>query len=106
MAEEKETQAPAEKPVAKFVAGRAREKTIPLEWPIEYGGKVYDSVTVRRCTGTEVSDYVMSRASGDDALFPGISCPIAVYEALDADDLEQVDLVVKDFLPRSFRQAD
>lgn len=105
MAEKQEEGAPAEKPVAKIVRGNEREKTIPLEWEIEFEGRVYDSITIRRCTGFEISEYVLSMAEGNAPMFPGLDCPIAVYEALDADDFEKVDEVVRDFLPRRFRQA-
>lgn len=104
MAKDENEGASAEKPVAKFVGGRAREKVIPLEWPIEFNGVVYNEVTVRRCSGLEVSEYVMALATGNDALFPGISFPMEVYNSLDADDFDKVDTVVKDFLPQSFRQ--
>lgn len=104
MANEENEGASAEKPVAKFVAGRARQKVIPLEWPMEFGGVVYNEVTVRRCTGLEVSEYVMALASGEDVTFPGIEFPIEVYNALDSDDFDKVDEAVKDFLPQSFRR--
>lgn len=97
--QEKEVVAP------KFVGDRAREKVIPLEWPLEYDGKLYEAVTVRRCTGTEIAEYVVALAGGQSPLFPGLDCPLEVYEALDADDLESVDEVVRDFLPRRFRAA-
>lgn len=105
MVDEKDTAAPAEKPVARIVGGGIREKTVPLNWPVEYDGTVYESVTIRRCSGTEISDYIIAMATGQNPLFPGLDCPIAVYDALDADDFEEVDAVVKDFLPRRFRQV-
>lgn len=99
------TTATPAKPVARFAGDRPREKSIPLEWPIEFGDEIYETVTVRRCTGAEIADYVLAQVRGESPLFPGISCPIEVYNALDADDLEAVDEVVRDFLPRRFRQA-
>lgn len=98
---------PADAPaVAKAVAKIAgeRSKTIPLEWPVEYDGKVYSEITVRRMTGREVQEFFKSK---DDAGgLPMFDCPREVIEALDADDDVTINKAVLDFLPRSLRGSD
>lgn len=100
------TEAPAEMPAQidppKFAGGKTRSKTIGLDYPIEFGGKVYASITVRRMTGAEVSAW--ANAAGADNL-PMFDCPQEVVDALDADDAEAVSKAVIDFLPRRMRAA-
>ncbi len=101
------------RPIApSFVAGRSREKRIELEWPIEYGGTIYDVITLRRLTVAEVSAFVESVKDLPDGkkfhwpLFfddAGAPVPPAVMDALDADDSERLDSEALDFLPRRFR---
>lgn len=101
-----ETSAPAELPAQieppRFV-GKPRSKTVPLDYPIEFGGKVYDSVTVRRLTGTEVGEFAEACRRGDKAILPMYDCPFEVIEALDADDAAIVHEVTNDFLPLSLQ---
>lgn len=92
--------APAEKPVAKVLGDRTRR--VPLEWPVEYDGKVYDAVTVSRMSGEQISAFYADEVSGR---LPMFDCPFEVIDALDADDAMTVQKAVLDFLPRSMREA-
>lgn len=98
--------APAEVPALieppRFV-GRIRSKMVPLEWPIEFGGKLYESVTVSRMTAKQVSEFVEASRAGSKANLAMFDCPIEVIDALDADDSEAVNAVALDFLPRALR---
>ncbi|WP_051960440.1 hypothetical protein [Devosia riboflavina] len=105
MAEPAEEPVAAPAPAVRFASDRPRSKQVPLEWPLEFGGRLYDSITIRRCTGTEISEYVIATAAGQDVMPPVVDCPKEVYDALDDDDLYEVDKVVRDFLPRRFREA-
>ena len=100
------TEAPAaEAAVAKFAQQRKRFRTVPLDWPIEYGGTVYKEVTVRRLTGQEVSDFISAAERGENPSLPMLDVPEAVIEALDADDSDAINKAVNDFLPRRLRPA-
>lgn len=93
----------AEAAVAKFAQQRKRFRTVPLDWPIEYGGTVYKEVTVRRMTGQEVADFISAAERGDNPSLPMFDVPKAVIDALDADDSDAINKAVHDFLPRSLR---
>jgi len=102
MSGEEQSQAP----VAKIVSTRERERKIPLEFEVEYDGKTYTEVTVRRVTGKEIEDYMEVLASSKERIVPPmIDCPLAVYEAMDDDDRFAIDTAMRDFLPRRLRVA-
>lgn len=92
-------------PMARIVGGPERSKAVPLTWPVEYDGKVYDSIAVRRMTGQEVRDLMQGAVAGELDFLPMVDCPREVYEALDDDDLAKVDAVIEDFLPLRLRAA-
>ena len=96
-------EAAAVKPAAKFVPGKSRDRVVPLEYPVEFAGKTYDSITVRRMTGNEVAEFVAN--SADVKTLPMFDCPKEVIDALDADDSETLMTAVLDFLPRALRPA-
>lgn len=99
----------------RFVAGKLREKRVALEWPVEYGGKTYEAIVVRRLTGQEVADFLdqLAATGKDDPTakiqFPmffgedGERVPDELMGALDDDDAETIAQVTVDFLPRRFR---
>lgn len=96
-----ETPAPA-----RFVGGKPREEVVELDWPVEYDGKVYDRVTVRRISVEELRAFIESSADGASAArMPMFDVPMAVLDALDPDDDERVMKVMRDFLPRRLREA-
>lgn len=89
----------------RFCGTRPREKLVPLDYPVEYDGKVYDGIRVRRMTVAEVGAFIEA-AGGEDAKtarLPMFDAPPEVLDALDADDAERVNEVVRDFLPRALR---
>lgn len=96
------------KPV--FLNAAARRRCVALQWPLEYDGRVYAEILVRRLTVGEVAAWVESlKAGGNNAHMPiyvdaaGAPIPAAVIDALDDDDGAALDEVVRDFLPRRFR---
>lgn len=95
-------------PAPKFVDnGRPRFRVVPLEWPIEYDGKTYSEITVRRMTTAEVVAFVdQMREDLKEATLPMFDVPHAVIDALDPDDADAVNKAVSDFLPRALRLAE
>lgn len=103
-----EASAPA--PAPRFVNTAGRSETVPLEWPIEFDGLLYDSVTVRRMTVADIAAFEQrineARRTGGDLdkiRFPMFDVPEAVMDALDSDDADRVGEVTLRFLPRRFR---
>jgi hypothetical protein len=95
---------PAAVPIAKVIYSGEHEKLVPLEWPIEFDGKVYDQIRVHRVSGKQVRDFLEAlRTSEADILPPMIDCPMEVWNALDADDQETVDLAAMEFTPKRLK---
>jgi hypothetical protein len=92
-------------PPPRFVDnGRPRFRVVPLEWPIDYDGKTYSEITVRRMTTAEVVAFVdQMRDDLKEATLPMFDVPHAVIDALDPDDADEVNKAVNDFLPRALR---
>jgi hypothetical protein len=99
------TAAPAgAEPVATFVSTKPRWRTVPLEWPIEYAGKVYNEITVHRMTTAQIGDFISAAEKGAKVMLPMFGdTPAAVIDALDPDDSEAVNEAVRSFLPRGMR---
>lgn len=103
MAEEAEV-----KKEARIVSPKERSAIVPLEYPIEFDGVTYDTVTVRRVTAKEVSDFidvVAKSEDGADVKAPMIDCPQEVYEAMDDDDRLRVEQALLPFLPLRLKQG-
>ncbi|PZU95578.1 MAG: phage tail assembly protein [Chelatococcus sp.] len=109
-----ETETSAVEPLApvapKFIAGKARSETVKLEWPIEYDGKTYDTITITRPTTADLEAWrdkiAAMKAAEEDVSkerLPMFDAPTAVLEALDPDDDDSISAVVTRFLPRRFR---
>lgn len=58
MTDEAQTEIGVEKPVAKFVDEGGRSKLVTLEYPVEFDGKLWTEVEVRRVTGGEMDAYM------------------------------------------------
>lgn len=87
--------------------GRPRFRVVTLEWPLSFDGKTYSEIVVRRMTAAQVSEFVdQIRDDAKLAILPMFDVPAAVIDALDADDAEEVNKAVNDFLPRSLRPAE
>lgn len=100
-------QKPAPEP-ARLVAkkGKVRSKEVPLEWPVQYDGKVYDNLVVRRPFGSDfrrMADFDPDKAEELQLASMLTEVPIEVIEALDADDYMELQEIVKDFLPRKLK---
>lgn len=84
-----------------------RFEVVPLEYPIEYDGKVWTEITVRRMTLAEVRTFIKEIvADAEKARLPMFDAPDEVMDALDPDDEEAIGEVVDRFLPRRLRPAD
>jgi hypothetical protein len=96
-----------EPPVAKIVTTQEIERLVPLDWPIEFEGKLYEHIRVRRITGHELQSYVeaMGAAGSKSPVPPTIECPQAVWDVMDADDMENVGANSMDFMPRRMKAA-
>ena len=87
---------------------RQRERTIKLEWPVEYDGRRYDEIVVRRMIGAEVtrlSDLIVAEFDDSDLFALVCDTPAVVIRALDQDDWLAVREAVLSFLPRRFREV-
>ena len=94
--------------VASFAPGKPRSRTIDLEWPVEFEGTVYETITIRRLSAREVADFIESLRDDpnkDEARWPMYDVPGAVLDALDDDDSLTLNEVALAFLPRRFRAA-
>ena len=106
MAGPEENKAPAEMPVARIVSPKEREKLVPLEYPVEYDGVLYEEIRIRRVTAQQVADFFAElRKSESFVLPPMIDCPVEVWQALDDDDQMAVDDAAKAFTPRRLKAA-
>ncbi len=99
-------------PPARFIGGKPREVTVPLDYHIEYDGKVYTAITVKRLTVAAVEAFIEEiKAAGkgnEEKVMPRLpmfDAPFAVLDALDCDDDDRLQKVVTDFLPRRLRMV-
>lgn len=91
-------------PVAHIVYHGVREKMVPLEWPVEFDGKTYDAIRVHRVTGKEMRVFMEQLATGQgDVMPPMVDCPIEVWNAMDADDQQTIDLAAMEFTPKRLK---
>ncbi len=105
-AEQSPAAVPETKPApapARIVSSLPRDATVKLIYPIEFDGKQWDEVRVRRVTGVEISNYMEALSRGEKPLPPTFDFPTEVYEALDDDDLLAVEQAAFRFLPRRLR---
>lgn len=103
--------------IARIVSDRPRFKTIDLDWPVEFDGKIYKSVQIVRLTAGDVArfqDEIEALLKSDPngrVRFPlfkdedGNDIPQEVMDAMDSDDRDNIDEAAASFLPRRFRVA-
>jgi len=100
------------KTAARFVGDQARSRSVKLGWPIEFGGRIYEEIYLKRLRAAEVAAFQDSLKGKDPAsrvIWPiffdaaeGAAIPFEVMEALDDDDRYELDKAALDFLPRRF----
>ncbi|TPP07025.1 phage tail assembly protein [Rhizobium glycinendophyticum] len=87
-------------------AGFEGSKRVPLTVPVQFDGKMYEAINLRRLKGR---DFTALQRLGDDedmGLLSLISdAPAEVLAELDGDDFMLVSEAAKDFLPRKLREA-
>jgi hypothetical protein len=93
-------------PVARIVTDKVREKTVTLEYPVEFDGKLYTEIRVHRVTVKDVDAY-FDRIKGEGSGFvpPMVDCPQEVWDVMDADDQQAVDEAALPFWPRRLKAA-
>jgi hypothetical protein len=94
-----------------FVGGKPRSAEFPLEFPVEFQGRVYATVVMRRPTAAETGAFFDAIAEGGFKGFPifftpeGEPIPFTVIENLDPDDEDRIMERLMDFLPRRWLGA-
>ena len=99
MTNENDKPAASEPPASVVTLHGDRTQGVPIQYPAEFEGVVYDKVVVRRPTRAEVQTFV------DGGKLPIYDIPEVVFENLDPDDFERVNEVMLDFLPLSLQTA-
>lgn len=107
---ETETSAPAATPAPTHTRAGERRKVVTIEWPVEYEGKIYTEIELRRPSVAEVRDWsarmaaaVAAGRTADSVVPPIFAAPDAVINALDPDDDDLLTEAGRPFLPRIFR---
>lgn len=91
--------------IARIVTDIPREKMVRLQFPIEFGGELFEELRIRRVTGAEIAEYMDAVGRNEKAIPPTFAFPREVYEALDDDDLLTIEEAAYAFLPRRLRVA-
>ena len=98
------TDEPTLKPEARIVSTKPRSTTVALDHPVEFDGKLYESVTIRRVTGKQVDDFIRASAALKEGepqpQLPSLDFPREVYDEMDDDDRLRVEEALLPFLPR------
>ena len=100
----------------RFVGGRLREMTHRLDFPVEFRGKLYEAITLRRPNAAEVGLW-FERLAAATAIDPNASLhfpiflddtgqpvPVEVLDFLDGEDDERIMEASADFLPPRLRR--
>ncbi len=95
-------------PKIEFVdAGKARFRTVALDWPLRVDGAELNTITVRRLKACEVKELQQAMdAQGflfEQLIAPFTDQPQSVLDALDQDDFARLAETVIDFLPQRLR---
>lgn len=92
---------------AKIISPKERSKSVPLDWPVEWNGKTYDEVVIRRITAREVDDFLAAVAAWEEGqpkvMLPVFDVPREVYDAMDDDDRLMLETEALPFMPRRLR---
>ena len=96
---------------AKIVSDKSRFDLVELEWPVEYKGKLYSKIMLKRLTVKELADWQKSLADKKDdeeirmPLFrdeDGGYIPEEVWEGMDVNDVDMLGEKALPFLPKRF----
>lgn len=91
-------------PEAKIVSDLPITVDVEIKFPVEFDGKVYSSITLRRPSAKEVSDYVGNTLEVKKPMPPGVDCPKEVWEAMVDDDQFEVNKRYEaDFFPQRLK---
>jgi len=95
--------------VAAIVSPKSRSATVTLDWPVEFDGKVYEELTIRRVTGLEVQKFLIAAQDANLAessiVPPMVDCPSEVWANMDDDDRMKVEDAMLPFMPRRLMMA-
>lgn len=96
-------------PAARLIEkpGKERERTIPLEYPVEYDGTVYETLTLTRLRGSDFSALAGMKGDEEEVALAVLmtGAPREVIKALDGDDFVELQEAVQAFLPRKLRMV-
>ncbi len=98
---------PVAKPKARYLGSAPRSTVYRLVIPLEYDGKEYREVTIRRLTGEDFERYAaftQQGASENDAMLSLMTdTPIDVIHELDLEDRLEMTVAARPFMPRRFQ---
>lgn len=89
-----------------FIGGKAWAKTIPLDYPFEYEGRVVSEITAHRMTTAEVgavADQLGTAFTRWDLIAAMVGLPVEVLRGLEAGDGDAVMEAAIDFLPKALK---
>lgn len=96
-------------PAARLIErpGKERERTIELEYPVEYDGTVYETLTLKRLRGSDFSALAGMKGDEEEVALAVLmtGAPREVIKALDGDDFVELQEAVQAFLPRKLRMV-
>ncbi len=86
-----------EKASPRIVGGPSRSQKVKLIYPVEYDGKIWTEIEVRRITTAELAAFI---EASEDRVPPNVCAPKEVVDALDAEDGFAVEEATARFFPR------
>lgn len=99
--EEGVSKAPSE---ARIVSDKPRSKDVPIDYPVEFDGKVWESIPMERSSGDQVAEYWEALREGKELVPVGIKVPIEVWRKMDDDDRWRVEGIYDDdFFPQRLK---
>lgn len=90
---------------ARIVGGSDRVETIPLTYPVEFAGRVWSEITLKRLTAADLKAYFETPEAERANDTPWFDAPREVLAGLDLDDEDRVMDAADRFIPARFRVA-
>lgn len=104
MTDEITTEEPTTPAPARIVTDKPTEKLVPLEYSVEFDGKLWTEIRVHRVTGTAMAAFLEKVRSGADvAIPPMVDSPLDVWNGMNADNKFAVDLAAAEFTSRRLK---